>query len=323
MNILVFKKLHADGLLDDPCLQKIKSAPKNNNFSLHWEIKTILYVGILLLTSGIGLLVYKNIESIGHLAILLFIASIFVGCFYYCFKNKLPFSLQKVASPNLYFDYILLLGTLSFLIFLGYLQFKYSVFGTRFGLATFIPMVVLFFIAYYADQLSILSIAITNLAAWVGVAITPLNILRNNDFNSDHLIISALLLGGVLMAAGMITERKNIKAHFEFTYTNFGAHIFYIACIAAMFNFGIPSVVWLVLIAGISYLFYLKALKEKSFYFLLILTLYLYFGLNVVIIKLMLYSSLDSIPLALIYLISSAIGLVVLLLNMNKKIKSL
>ena len=323
MDTLFFEKLHAEGLLDDPCLQKIKSAPQNNNFSLHWEIKTILYVGVLLLTSGISLLVYKNIDSIGHLAILLFIASICVCCFYYCFKNKLPFSLQKVASPNSFFDYILLLGTLSFLIFLGYLQFKYSVFGNRFGLATFIPMVVLFFIAYYADQLSILSLAITNLAAWVGMVITPSKILYDNDFNSNHLIISALLLGGVLIAAGMIIKRWNIKAHFEFTYTNFGAHIFYIACIAAMFNFKIPSVIWLVLMAGISYLFYMKALKEKSFYFLLILTLYLYIGLSVVIIKLMLYSSLESITLALMYLISSAIGLVVLLFEMNKKIKSL
>lgn len=323
MNILLFEKLHADGLLNEPCLQKIKSAPQNNNFSLHWEIKTILYVGVLLLTSGISLLVYKNIDSIGHLAILLFIASICVGSFYYCLKNKLPFSLQKVASPNSFFDYILLLGTLSFLIFLGYLQFKYSVFGNRFGLATFIPMVVLFFIAYYADQLSILSLAITNLAAWVGLAITPIKILRDNDFNSDHLIISALLLGGVLIAAGIVSKRRNVKAHFEFTYTNFGAHIFYIACIAAMFNFEIPSVVWLVLMAGISYLFYLKALKEKAFYFLLTLTLYLYFGLSVVIIKLMLYSSIESISLGLIYLIFSAIGLVVLLLEMNKKIKSL
>ncbi|MDQ6764326.1 MAG: hypothetical protein M3015_17115 [Bacteroidota bacterium] len=64
------------------------------------------------------------------------------------------------------FDYILLFGCLSLLTFVGYLQFEYNVFGNKWGLATFIPMVVLFMAAYYFDHLGVLILAIVNLAAW-------------------------------------------------------------------------------------------------------------------------------------------------------------
>lgn len=322
MNILFFEKLYADGLLSEPSLQKIKSAPVNNVFSLHWEIKIILYLGVLLLSSGIGILVYKNIDTIGHQAILLFIAIISTGSFYYCFKKKLAFSLQKVASPNSFFDYILLLGCLTFLLFLGYLQFKYTVFGNRFGLATFIPMVVLFFTAYYFDQLAILSLAITNLAAWAGLVVTPSKILSENDFSSHSLIITALLLGFALMVAGRLSKSKNIKAHFDFTFSNFGVHILYIACLAAMFNFIIPPIIWLLIMGGISYFVYLKAVKENSFYFLLILTLYLYSGLSRIIFDMISFRNEGALYLIFSYFIVSAIGLVMLLLKMNKKLKS-
>lgn len=321
MDIFLFEKLHTDGVVSEPSLKNVKSAPLNN-FSLYWEIKIILYLGVLLLSSGIGILVYKNINTIGHQAILFFTALISSSCFYYCFKKKLPFSLQKVESPNSFFDYILLLGCLTFILFLGYLQFKYSVFGTRFGVATFVPMVVLFFTAYYFDQLSILSMAITNLAAWVGLVVTPVKILNGNDFYSNTLIITALLLGVALIITGFATKSKNIKAHFEFTYTNFGAHIFYIACIAAMLKFDIPHIIWLIIMAGVSYFFYLKAVKEKSFYFLLILTLYLYVGLTIVVISMISFTNEGAFYFTFLYFILSAIGLVVLLLKMNKKLSN-
>ena len=166
----IFEKLHTEGLLSEESLNKIKALNERKTLSVHWELRTILYLGVLLLASGLGVLIYKNIDSIGHLAILIFIAALCVGGFFYCFKNKLPFSTLKVKAPNSFFDYVLLLACLCFIIFIGYWQFQYNVFSDRFGLVTFIPMVVLFFCAYFFDHLGILSLAITNLAAWIGIA---------------------------------------------------------------------------------------------------------------------------------------------------------
>ena len=321
----LFKRLQAEGLVSDTAVEKVNAVEERRLFSLHWELRTVLYLGITLLSAGLGVLVYKNIETIGHRAILIFIALVSAGCFYYCLRNKAAFSRLQVPAPNSFFDYILLLGCLTFITFIGYLQFEYTFFGEAYGLATFIPMVVLFFSAYYFDHLGILSLAITNLAAWVGIAITPLRILRESNFDNDRLIYTGLALGTLLLLLGLLSDRRNFKRHFEFTYTNFGLHMLFIAGLAGMFVQTYRYGLWFLLLLGIAYLFYRLAIQKKSFYFLLVITLYTYVALsNVVLRGLWSMASYDAAPIyiGLLYFILSAVGLIRLLMFFNKKMKT-
>lgn len=325
MNLHLFKKLHAEGLIGDDSLQKITLLEQRRLFSLFWELKTLLYLGVTLLSGGLGILIYKNIDSIGHTVILTFIALISAGCYYYCFRKTTSFSIHKVPAPNPFFDYILLLGCLTFVSFIAYLQFQYTFFGTAYGLATFIPMVVLFFSAYYFDHLGILSLAITNLAAWAGIAVTPLRILKENDFSSGRLIYTGLALGVLLVLMGLLSERRNIKNHFEFTYTNFGTHILFVSGLAGLFVFDNIYPLWFLLLLGMAWYFYRQAMKKRSFYFLLIITLYMYIALSYMVIRLlMLMRNADLAPiyLGLLYFILSAIGLIRVLIKLNKKVKA-
>jgi hypothetical protein len=321
-----FEKLHAEGLIGRESLEKIRSDSSNKLLSVYWEIRTILYLGVLLLASGLGILVYKNIDTIGHQAVLIFIAVITAAGFYYCFKTKLPFSGAKVNAPNSFFDYVLLLACLCFIIFIGYWQYQYHVFGDRFGLATFIPMVVLFFSAYFFDHLIILALAISNLAAWVGIVVTPTAILKANDFNSPTIIITGMIFGTVLVLAGRFTGIKNFKPHFAFTYTNFGLHITFISCIAGLVHFDHVLILWFSALLGVAVYFYLEAKNKKSFYFLLMLTIYLYIGLSYVIIH-SLINRMHAIAgreyLTYFYFIISGIAMIMFLMKMNKKIKTI
>ncbi len=326
MTTTLFEKLHTGGLISDASLEKVRLAEKSKLFSLHWELRTILYLGVLLLTGGLGILVYKNIDTIGHTAILIFIALVSAGGFAYCFKTKSPFSTGKVASPNAFFDYILLLACLSFVIFIGYLQYQYHFFGNRFGMVTFIPMVVLFFVAYYFDHLGILSLGITNLCAWAGITVTPTRILEANDFNSNTIILTGCVLGIALIVMSVVTQTRNIKRHFAFTYGNFGMHILFISVLAALFQFDNVYFLCFLALAGVAFYFYRDALRSKSFYTLLMLTLYTYTGLSYVVIRLLFYTlrtDEGGIYLAFLYFIGSGIGLILFLINMNKKIKAI
>ncbi|MDQ6845690.1 MAG: hypothetical protein M3Z92_15310 [Bacteroidota bacterium] len=197
----------------------------------------MLYIGIVLVTSALGILIYKNINTIGHDLIIVTIALLGTVCFWYSFKNTKGYSREKVMSVTIWFDYILLLGCLLLLTFIGYLQFEYHVLGNHWGLSTFIPMVLLFAAAYYFDHLGVLSLAIVNLATWVGITVTPMQMLAGNDFGSEKLIYSGLVLGGLLIAVAVASSIKNIKAHFYFTYMNFGCHILLVSLLAAMFHF--------------------------------------------------------------------------------------
>ena len=325
MDIHTFKQLHREGLLSDDSLRKVEAVEKARLFSLHWELKTLLYLGVTLLSGGLGILVYKNIDTIGHQVILAIIAMVSVGCFYYCRRKAAPFSVGKVPSPDSFFDYILLFGCLTMITFIAYLQYAYSVFGDRYGLATFIPMVILFISAYSFDHLGVLSLAITNLAAWMGIAITPMHILKVNSFDDMKLIYTGLVLGIILLLAALASEKKNIKKHFEFTYSNFGTHILFISGLAGLFMNQTFFILWFIFLLLIACYIYLHAMKKNSFYFLLLVSLYTYIALSYVIIRIldnMGVAEINFIYLGLLYFILSAIALVRLLIIFNRKMKA-
>ena len=321
MNIPIFEQLHQQRLISDLSLERIKKAQHSKLFSVHWELRTVLYLGVLLLTGGLGLLIYKNIDTIGHQVILALIASLSAGCFFYCERNKLSFSPAKVISPNAYFDYILLLGCLTLLTFITYLQVQYNIFGDKYGLATFIPMVILFYCAYYFDHLGVLTMAIANLAAWMGIAVTPLRIFKANNFADAQLIFAGLLLGIFLVVLSYLSTVKKFKPHFCFTYLNFGMNILFISCLAGMFHFDSFYLAWLLPLAGIVIYFYRKAIAMRSFYFILMLTLYGYAGISYAILRLLMISDFEAYAISLMYCIASGVYVILFLIRMNKKLK--
>jgi hypothetical protein len=321
----LYKDLHAEGLISDESFGKIKLNEQQQLFSVHWEIKTLLYLGVLLLTTGLGILIYENIDTIGHQFVLLLIALICAGCFAYCFKTHLPFSTDKVKSPNTSFDYVLLLACISFVTFVGYLQFEYKAFGTNYGLATLIPMLVLFFVAYYFDHLGILNMAIANLAIWMGVSVTPKELLLHSDFNSETIIYTYLLLGILLLAGGYATQQFNFKKHFKFSYQHYGVHVTFISLLAGYF-FYYSSALWVLFMVGagaLAWFIYRDAFKNRSFYFLLLVILYSYIAISSLVVRsLILMEDEGALYLMMLYFIGSAIGLIFALINLNKKIKA-
>ena len=320
----LYVNLLSEGLISAESFEKIKQKDAEPLFSVHWEIKTLLYLGILLLTTGLGLLVYENIDSIGHVFVLLFIALICIGCFGYCFKYKLPFSTSKVKSPNAAFDYILLLAATSFVIFTGYLQYQYKVFGIHYGMATFVPMLVLFFVAYYFDHLGILNMAIACLAVWMGVTVTPRDLLEKFNINSSTIIYTYLTLGVLLIIKAFATNYFSIKKHFAFSYQHYGVHAIYISLLSGYFHFyDFPfALAWLLGIGVLSYFLYKDATRQNSFYFLLLIILYSYVAISSLVIR-MFSGGYNTGATALIfmYFIASAIGLVLILIHFNKKLK--
>jgi Predicted membrane protein (DUF2157) len=322
MDLELFERLNAEGSISNESLVEIRQVESNRLFSIHWELNSILYAGVLMLTSGLGILVYENIDSIGHMAVLTFIALVSSGGYYYCWKKKFPFSTAKVQSPNAFVDYLLLLACLCFIIFIGYWQYEYHFFGDRFGLVTFIPMVLLFFTAYFFDHLGILCLAITNLAAWVGIVVTPTRILKANDFNSGTIIFTALGLGLLLFLLSKLCRQLAFKPHFAFTYANFGMNLMFISCLAAQFHFDHYYLLWFIGLGGIAYYFYREAVQEKSFYYLLMLTLYFFIGFSEVALSQPFWGdTVDAWMLFCLYFIGAGVGLILFLIRMNKKFK--
>jgi len=324
-NYEIYEELHAEKLVSDASYQKLQQRKNNPLLSVYWEVKTVLYLGITLLTGGIGTLVYKNIDTIGHQVIIAFIALLTAGCFTYCFKHKKPYSRSRIETPNTFFDYVLLLGTLSFLILVGYLQYQYNIFGSNYGLATAIPMVALFYIAYDFDHIGILNMAIANLGVWMGVTTTPTHLLAEGTFNSQSIILTYLAFGLMLLAAAWCTQKFVIKKHFKFSYEHYGIHAGSMALLAGyFFNYDVgSSFLWLLAALALSAGIYFDSFREKSFYFALLSVIYSYFAVTCLFFRVLDYGTIGegTIMLGMMYMTLSAVGVIYLLRSTYKKFK--
>jgi hypothetical protein len=185
-------------------------------------------------------------------------------------------------------------------------------------------MVILFGVAYYFDHLGVLSLAVTNLAAWAGITVAPMEILEGNDFRNDTLIYTGLTLGLSLLLAADTSRRRKIKAHFEWLYLNFGAHLLFISLLAGLFHFRPLYMVWFLAIALVSYGAYRYAITKRSYYLLVITLLYFYIAISYVVLDIVskISRDIEGIYLGLFYVICSGIALVRVLIHYNKKLKA-
>jgi hypothetical protein len=313
-----------DGTVNEEQYKNIESFECNRLFSIHWELRTILYLGILLLSSGIGILVYQNIDTIGHQAILGAVGLACAGSLYYIHKHKVSYSNDIVKHASPFFDYVVLLGCLLFAVFIGYLQFQYNPFGEHYGLLMLVPTIFSFYLAYRFDHKGVLSIAITGLAGTFGLSVTPKQLIEGNDFSDLSVVFAALVLGGILVAWAWNSDKRNIKKQFSFTYNNFALNILCVAILAALFDQDFKLVSLLALV-GVCFYYISQALFKQSYLFLLLSVLYGYIGLTYIIFYLL--SKIGNwnegaFLFGMLYVIGSAIGVILLFLNLKKIVKT-
>ena len=118
------QSLFEKNLITEEQFKQITAHRNLNIFSLYSELKLFLYLSVLLFTSGIGILIYQNIDTIGHIAILSLLLIVTAICFYFCFKKSVGFSYQETQFKNSVCDYLILAAVLLSIIFIGYLQFQ-------------------------------------------------------------------------------------------------------------------------------------------------------------------------------------------------------
>lgn len=295
----------------------------DKSFSLHYELRTLLYLGITLLTSGLGVLVYQNLDTIGHGVIVTLITTITLACFTFTFWKRECFTWLEVKNSHYFSDFVLLLGCASFLILEGYLQFQYDLFGLKYGLVTFIPAILFFFCAYFFDHRGVLSMAITAFASWVGVSIAPFSVLEKNSFSAPDFLFTAIILGLVLSAMGFISEYKNLKKHFSFTYLLLGSNLTLIATLSGMFSDANWSVVYALITLTLCVGLFLYARKTQSYIFLLMGVIYVYIVLTYLLFKFAepIINSESVYMFTMYYFLLSGVGVIVFLMRIKKILK--
>src|SRR5882724_8151760 len=120
-------RLRRDNVLGNAQATLFDRVARRRLVSVRFEIRALLYAGVLLLTSGVALLVKEHRQDIGPWAIAGGIALAAAACLVWMIRKGAPFSWGEVPSPNVAFDYVLLLGLL--LLFasdLAYIEVEFA-----------------------------------------------------------------------------------------------------------------------------------------------------------------------------------------------------
>lgn len=317
MNITsLLDELEAKELLDSGQRVAIEAYERDKPVSLFVFLRTMLYASISALVGGLGVLIYQNIDTIGHTVLIGLIALATAACFFYVFKKGANFRPEKVGQSVAYFDVVLLLGCLLFLALEGYAQYQYEIFGTHYGLATVIPAVFFFCLAYRFDHLGVLSLALTALASWVGLAATPSALLVKNDFSDPAVIRNALIFGAVAVGASWVLARRGIKPHFSYTYILLAGTLYLTACLGGMFTIEGWELLFGALLGAGCWYFITSAREGQSLLLLLIGVIFAYVGFTYL---LFFWMSSDAIfPLGFLYSLASTVGVIYFFLRYKK-----
>ena len=260
-------RLRADNVLSAPQATLFNRVARRHLVSVRFEIRLLLYVGVLLLTSGVGVLVVEHQKEIGPLAIAGALTLGALLCLAWVVRTAPPFSWRQVQSPNVAFDYILLLGVLLFASALGYVEAQFTVLGERWAHHLLVVGVVYFLSAYRWDSRTVLGLALTTLAAWRGVSMSLRAASSLGIGHADDLRANAIVIGLIYIALAVLSARLERKSHFEDVFGNTGLILLLGTLVSGVFD-AAPWGIWLAaLLAVAAAVMWLAFALGRSLYF--------------------------------------------------------
>lgn len=207
-------KLVESGVLPPEKAPLLLRVARRELVSVHGELRLLLYVGVLLITGGVGVLVKENLDRIGPAAIATGIGLAAAAALFWVFRVSPPFSWKEVPSPNLAFDYILLLGVLLAAADLAYIEVQFTPLGPNWSWHLLIVSLLTGLASFRFDSRIVFSLALTTFLAWRGVSVAGVG-QGVFDGSEDAVRWNSLACGVVFVAIGIALKRMDRKAHFE------------------------------------------------------------------------------------------------------------
>ncbi len=207
-------ELRERGVLDPKAGARLARIARGELVSLRVELRLLLYLGVLATVAGVGLLVQRNLDRIGPVAIAAAIGLAAATSLAWVARASPPFSRAEVPSPSLAFDYVLLLGVLLAGSDLAYVEVSFTPLGAAWPWHLLIVALAAGALAVRYDSRVVFSVALSTFAAWRGVSASVLGGRLLLDSGGD-VRLNAVACGVLFLAGGALLEKYAFKAHFE------------------------------------------------------------------------------------------------------------
>ena len=220
------RTLHAAGTIDDATASRALALDRREVFSLHHELRATLYVGVLLVMAGVGIILARNLERIGPLTVVLAIALAAAACAVPAMRAKAAGRPLTVAG-----DYLLLLAALLVSADLAYAERQFTLLGPLWSWHLLLLAVVHAAVAYAFASPLVLAASLTALAGWFGVGGTLGDVLFFSA-STPALGARALLCAAVIAAWRHADHRARPGTSFSGVFDHFAANLAFWGAIA-------------------------------------------------------------------------------------------
>ncbi|OWP84963.1 hypothetical protein BWK59_02710 [Flavobacterium davisii] len=280
----IFDLLFTKKFIKEAQYKAIKEYSKLGVFSIRNELLFLIYLSILFFTSGIGIIIYKNIDTIGHILLLLLLGIITTISCYFSYTKSKGFSKEEVFYENPLYDYLVLFTTILICTLISYFQYNFHIKENDYSITTLICGIISLGIAYYFDNKKALIISITALGSFVGLTLKIQNILEYNFLNDKHLLLSGLVFGTLLIIWQYYSEKNKLKLHFSLVILTFALHLLFLTCLIGI----VQEKNWILyspILGLVTYYFYIKSLQYITISGYIFTLFYSYIGLNMIFFK--------------------------------------
>ncbi|MGE5345439.1 MAG: hypothetical protein ACM3JH_05735 [Acidithiobacillales bacterium] len=243
--------LRERGLLADQTASYLLRVARGDLVSVRLELRTLLYLGVLLLTTGVGLFIREHHERIGPAAIASVLGLAAAACFFWVVRRAAPFTWDRAAGGNVAFDYVLTLGLLLVAADLAYLEVQFGLLGPEWPYHLLAVSILCLVAAFRWDSAMVLGLALTSFAAWRGVSVNILHgVVRPEGLGETR--GNALACGALFVLLGVVLARAGKKLHFEDVWLNFGLLLLFGGLLSGVFGEPFLWGAWLAALAVVA-----------------------------------------------------------------------
>jgi hypothetical protein len=257
-----YLELRADGEIDAAAAARAVALERGTVFSVFQELRVALYASVAAITSGIAILLKKNLHRIGAVTLILTLAAVAAACYGTAWRTR-----RRGEARSLGGDYLLLLGALILSADVGYAESQFHWLGSHWSWHLLILAALHAATAYVLDSRLVLSASLAALAGWFG-AEGNWSAVLGIDGTPGREGIQAIVYGGVVLAWREMHRRLRGNPTFHYVLENFAANAGFCGALAMCFA-GETRAVGLGLLMAVAIVSILKALRGNQEIFLI------------------------------------------------------
>ena len=291
--------LEVDGRLDAATAARLRVIERREIFSVYPELRALSWAGVMLVVTGVGVLVGKNLDRIGPVSLAMAIALASAVCYAYALWR------QKAARSSLVDDYVLLLGALLLSADLGYIETQFELLGQGWPRYLLLLTMVHGAGAYLFRSRALLALSISALASWIGIEQRLTRTIDQVLFHHAETAMRMYACAAIVLAWRVIDQRVRAARDFERVFDHFVANFALLGSLVLVFDapFRLAGAILTLAVAGavVSY-----GMRRGSEAFVLYAYAYAVVAVDVLVV-----TRLRSPTLGLLFLVVSTIAAIV------------